>query len=65
MTPKMRHLSAGQAADVLGVSRQTVARWCEQGTLAAHRTAGGPRRRGQWRILPSAVAELKTKSTKR
>lgn len=33
----------GQVADLLGVSVDTVRRWCDDGTLATTRTAGGHR----------------------
>lgn len=33
----------GQVADLLGVSVDTVRRWCDDGTLATSRTAGGHR----------------------
>jgi molybdopterin-binding protein len=33
----------GQVADLLGVSVDTVRRWCDDGTLATHRTPGGHR----------------------
>jgi molybdopterin-binding protein len=36
-------LRLGQAADVLGVSPDTVRRWIEEGQLPARRTAGGQR----------------------
>ncbi|MGF1661199.1 MAG: molybdopterin-binding protein [Kineosporiaceae bacterium] len=34
---------AGQVAELLGVSTDTVRRWCDDGTLATTRTAGGHR----------------------
>jgi molybdopterin-binding protein len=34
---------AGQVAELLGVSADTVRRWCDDGTLATTRTAGGHR----------------------
>src|SRR5215212_8811084 len=33
----------GQAAELLGVSVDTVRRWADAGRLGAHRTEGGPR----------------------
>jgi molybdopterin-binding protein len=33
----------GQVADLLGVSADTVRRWCDEGKLATTRTAGGQR----------------------
>jgi excisionase family DNA binding protein len=52
-------LTTGQAAELLGVSRSTVVRYIEAGTLEARRLPGG-----HWRI-PRAAAEslLRTEST--
>lgn len=58
MTPRVKYLTAGQAADLLGVHRRTVSRWCEVGRLEGHRTAGGDRRGGQWRVHPGSVQNL-------
>ena len=33
VTPRVKYLTAGQAADLLGVNRRTVARWCESGRI--------------------------------
>lgn len=38
------YLTTGEAAQLLGVSAQTVANWCESGKLQALRTPGGDRR---------------------
>jgi len=65
MTPRTKFLTAGEAAELLGVDRRTVSRWCEAKRLAAHRTAGGDVRKGEWRIAPAAVAELKRRTTNR
>ena len=53
MTPRVKYLSAGEAADLLSVSRRTISRWCEDGLLEARRTAGG-----HWRIRPASVEDL-------
>ena len=44
-------LGTGLAAQLLGVSRQTVARWCRSGRIGAFRNGGG-----QWRVPASEVA---------
>ena len=65
MTPRVKHLTTAEAAELLGVTRQTVARWCDGGQLKADRTAGGQQRRGEWRIKPSAVEDLKRQANNR
>lgn len=46
-------LTTGQAAELLGVSRSTVVRYIEAGTLDARRLPGG-----HWRIRRSDAEEL-------
>jgi excisionase family DNA binding protein len=58
-------LTTTEAAELLGVTRQAVARWCESGAIDAHRTAGGATRRGEWRIAPKAVEAFRREATKR
>ena len=61
--PRVKYLTAGQAADLLGVNRRTVARWCESGRIEAHRTAGGDVRGGNWRIHPAVIEGVMLKTT--
>lgn len=51
MLPKRPFLTPGEAAKVLGVCVQTIARYCDDGTLASQRTPGGHRR------IPRAAVE--------
>ena len=44
MDADMMQLSTKKAALALGVSEASIKRWCDRGTLAAHKTAGGHRR---------------------
>ena len=37
------HFTSSQVADLLGVSADTVRRWCDEGRLASTRTSGGHR----------------------
>ena len=46
-------LTTGQAAELLGVSRSTVVRYIEAGTLNARRLPGG-----HWRIRRSEAEKL-------
>ena len=46
-------LTTGQAAELLGVSRSTVVRYIEAGTLEARRLPGG-----HWRIRRSEAERL-------
>ena len=46
-------LTTGQAAELLGVSRSTVVRYIEAGTLEARRLPGG-----HWRIRRSEAEKL-------
>ncbi len=46
-------LTTGQAAELLGVSRSTVVRYIEAGTLEARRLPGG-----HWRIRRSDAEKL-------
>ncbi len=46
-------LTTGQAAELLGVSRSTIVRYIEAGTLDARRLPGG-----HWRIHRSAAEKL-------
>lgn len=46
-------MTTGQAAELLGVSRSTVVRYIEAGTLDARRLPGG-----QWRIRRSEAEKL-------
>jgi excisionase family DNA binding protein len=46
-------LSTGEAADFLGVERQTIVNWCKIGRLTCRRIDGGRRR-----IPRSEVAEV-------
>ncbi len=64
-TPRVKFLTAGEAANLLGVSRRSITGWCEAGLIEAHRTAGGPVRRGEWRIAPKAIEAFKREATKR
>lgn len=41
-------ITAGEAATILGIGKETVRRWCRAGYLAAE--ALGPGRRQGWRI---------------
>lgn len=43
-SPQPQWLTSAQAANLLGVSKKTVARWAEAGYLAVGRTPGGHRR---------------------
>ena len=65
MTPRVKYLTSGEAAERLGVAQRTVSRWCDAGRLEAHRTAGGDIRKGEWRIAPAAVEALKREATRR
>ena len=46
-------LTTGQAAELLGVSRSTVVRYIEAGTLVARRLPGG-----HWRVRRSEAEKL-------
>ncbi len=46
-------MTTGQAATLLGISRSTVVRYIEAGTLDARRLPGG-----HWRVPRSAVEKL-------
>lgn len=52
----MSEFRIGQAADLLGVSTDTVRRWADEGTLATRRTDGGHRI-----VDGAALAELATR----
>jgi molybdopterin-binding protein len=52
----MSHFSVGEAAQLLGVSPDTVRRWIDGGQLAADRTPGG-RRRVDGRVLARFASE--------
>lgn len=42
--PEPKKLTAGQVADLFGVTRRTVIRWADAGDLNCTRTLGGDRR---------------------
>jgi len=46
--PATRFLTTGKVATRIGVSRETVRRWCQSGTLKATRAAG--LQNSPWRI---------------
>lgn len=56
------HLSAAEAADLLGVAESTVRDWCRTGRLRALKLgrapSGGGDRARQWRVPVSAVEAL-------
>ena len=52
MTAK-RFLTAAEVARAIGVSKMTVARWCEQGKLPAKRAVAG----STWRIDLRVIRE--------
>lgn len=56
-------LTTGQAADILGVSRSTVVRLLEEGTLPGFRlpARAGSRLKGHWRVVRVDVVELRRK----
>ena len=57
--PRRAYLTTAEAAERLGVTSKSVLRWCERGVLESKRTAGGDRRKGDFRIRPSVVERLR------
>ena len=55
---RVKYLHTGEVAERLGVSRRAVERWLEAGRIAGHRTPGGDKRGGHWRVHPRVVDEL-------
>ena len=54
----VRYLRPGQAGELLGVSGDTIAGWCDDGALPCMRTVGGHRR-----IPASAVQAFKAQNS--
>lgn len=64
MSPRYRYLTTAEAAERLNVSRQTVSAWCRDGRLKAHRTDGGLKRAGEWRLKRSVVEAYQRKAAR-
>jgi excisionase family DNA binding protein len=62
MKGKKVTLSSGEAAEMLGVSRETVSRLARQGLLPATRLGGS---RARYRFRPADVLELASASGQR
>lgn len=54
MSDDTEYMSAPEVAELLGVNRKTVTRWCESGELSAWRFGD----RGRWKIRKEHVQKL-------
>lgn len=51
---KKRYLTTGEVARAMGMSEDTIKRWCQDGRLPAERPGGSGTR---WRIVVAALRE--------